>query len=218
MRERVIPALRFGALTRFYDPLMARVLREATWKAELVAQVGATGGMRVLDLGCGTGTLTLLLARADSRAQVTGVDADPDALERARAKAAASGTTIELVEGLSSSLPFPDGSFDRVVSSLLFHHLTLDGKREALAEVRRVLRPDGVLHIADWGRPHDPLMRAAFFPVQLLDGFATTADNVRGALPGLVVAAGFDPVRETRRWRTVFGTLTFLVAQAGGAR
>ncbi|MHB1242982.1 MAG: class I SAM-dependent methyltransferase, partial [Gaiellaceae bacterium] len=102
--------------------------------------------------------------------------------------------------------------------SLLFHHLTLDGKRATLAEARRVLRPGGELHIADWGRPHDPLMRAAFLPVQLLDGFATTADNVRGALPALVAAAGFDPVRETRRRRTAFGTLTFLRAQAGGAR
>ena len=218
MRERVIPALRFGALTRFYDPLMAGVLRESTWKAELVAQVGVTAGMRVLDLGCGTGTLTLLLAQAERQAHVTGIDADPDALERAQEKAAETGVTIELVQGSSSSLPFPDASFDRVVSSLLFHHLTPDGKRATLAEVRRVLRADGELHIADWGRPHNALMRAAFLPVQLLDGFATTTDNVRGALPAIVAAAGLEPVRETRRRRTVFGTLTFLLAGAGGAR
>lgn len=217
MRERVIPALRFSALTRFYDPVMAGVLRESTWKSQLVAQVGVKAGMRILDLGCGTGTLTLLLAQAEPDAHVAGVDADPDALERARAKATATGTTIELVEGMSSSLPFPDDSLDRVVSSLLFHHLTLDGKRATLAEARRLLRPNGELHIADWGRPHDALMRAAFLPVQLLDGFATTTDNVRGALPALVAAAGFDPVRETRRRRTVFGTLTFLLARAGGA-
>jgi ubiquinone/menaquinone biosynthesis C-methylase UbiE len=216
VRERVIPALRFGALTRFYDPVMAGILREATWKAQLVAQVGATAGMRVLDLGCGTGTLTLLLAQTEPGALVAGIDADPEALNRARAKAAAAGTTVELVEGLSSALPFPDASFDRVVSSLLFHHLSPEGKRTTLAEARRVLRSDGELHIADWGRPHDALMRAAFLPVQLLDGFATTADNVRGVLPTLVAAAGFDSVRETRRRRTLFGTLTFLLAGADG--
>ena len=216
MRARVVPALRFGALTRFYDPLMAGLLREATWKAQLVAQVGATAATRILDLGCGTGTLTLLLAQAEPGALVAGIDADPEALNRARAKAAATGTTVELVEGLSSALPFPDASFDRVVSSLLFHHLSLDEKRSTLAEARRVLRSNGELHIADWGRPHDALMRAAFLPVQLLDGFATTADNVRGVLPTLVAAAGFDSVRETRRRRTLFGTLTFLLARADG--
>lgn len=217
MRERVIPALRFNALTGLYDPVMAGILRESTWKAQLVAQIGARAGMRILDLGCGTGTLTLLLAQAAAGARVIGVDADPEALERAATKAAAAGATIELVEETSTSMSFPDASFDRVVSSLLFHHLTLDGKRATLAEARRVLRSDGELHIADWGRPHDALMRAAFLPVQLLDGFATTADNVRGALPALVAAAGFEPVRETRRRRTLFGTLTFLLARASGA-
>ena len=87
--------------------------------------------------------LTLLLAQADPGALVAGIDADPEALDRARAKASATGTTVELVEGPSSGLPFPDASFDRVVSSLLFHHLSLDDKRATLAEARRVLRLDG---------------------------------------------------------------------------
>jgi len=52
-------------------------------------------------------------------------------------------------------------------------------------------------------------MRAAFLPVRLLDGFETTLDNLRGALPALISAAGFDGVQETRRRRTVFGTLSF---------
>ena len=80
-----------------------------------------------------------------------------------------------------------------------------------------MLRSNGELHIADWGRPHDALMRAAFLPVQLLDGFETTSDNVRDALPALMAAAGFDRVQETRRRRPVFGTLAFLRARAGGA-
>ena len=92
--------------------------------------------------------LTLLLAQADPGALVAGIDADPEPLDRARAKAAATGTTVELVGGRSSALPLPDGSFDRVVSSLLFHHLSLDGKRATLAEARRVLRLGGELHIA----------------------------------------------------------------------
>lgn len=217
MREHLIPALRFTSLTKFYDPLMATVLRESAWKAQLVDQVDVQDGMDILDLGCGTGTLTLLLARTAPGAHVVGVDADPDALERGRRKADESGATLELVKAMAGSLPVPDASFDRVVSSLVFHHLTLDDKRAALTEARRVLRIGGELHIADWGRPHDALMRVAFLPVQLLDGFETTSDNVRGALPALISAAGFEGVHETRRRRTVFGTLSLIRARRGSS-
>lgn len=214
---RVIPALRFSALTRFYDPLMATVLRESVWKAELVEQLRLCDGMHVLDLGCGTATLTTRLARSEPGAHVVGVDADRDALERARARIAESGAQAELLKARAEALPFEDSSFDRVVSSLLFHHLTTDGKRAALAEARRVLKPQGELHLADWGRPDGLLMRAAFFPVRVLDGFETTSDNARGALPAMVASAGFERVEETRRRRTAFGTLVFLRAWTGRA-
>lgn len=214
-RGQFTPALRFSALTRFYDPLMAAVLRESTWKAELVEQVGLRAGMHVLDLGCGTGTLTARLARSDPGVRVVGADADPEALERARANIAESGTEAELLEARAEALPFEDSSFDRVVSSLVFHHLTTDGKRAALAEARRVLKAEGELHVADWGRPDGLLMRAAFLPVQLLDGFETTSDNLRGALAAMIASAGFERVEETRRRRTAFGTLVFLRARLG---
>lgn len=216
-RGQLIPALRFSALTRFYDPLMATVLRESAWKAELVEQVGLSEGMRVLDLGCGTGTLTVRLARWERGAHVVGVDADPDALERARKRIAESGAQAELLEARAEALPFEDSSFDRVISSLLFHHLRTDGKRVALEEARRVLKPDGELHVADWGRPDGLLMRAAFLPVRVLDGFETTSDNARGALPAMIAFAGFERVEETRRRRTAFGTLVFIRARIGRA-
>jgi hypothetical protein len=57
-----------------------------------------------------------------------------------------------------------------------------------LSPMRRALKPGGTLHIADWGRAHDPFMRVAFVGVQLLDGFETTRDNVRVKL--LEYAAG----------------------------
>ena len=64
------------------------------------------------------------------------------------------------------ALPFRDGSFDRTVSSLLLHHLTRPAKRAALGEIARVLsKRDGELHVLDWGRAGDPLMRVAFVAV-----------------------------------------------------
>lgn len=89
--------------------------------------------------------------------------------------------------------------------------LSLDAKRRALTEARRVLRPAGRLLIADWGRAHDPVMRIAFTAVQLLDGFQTTRPHASGELPGLIEAAGFA-VRPLDRVRTMWGTLDLLAA------
>jgi ubiquinone/menaquinone biosynthesis C-methylase UbiE len=210
--DRYIPALRFHVLTRVYDPLLSVVLREHVWKSRLVVQTALKPGMRVLDLGCGTGTLTILLARSCPGLTVVGLDADPQVLARARQKALEENVDVEFVRGMADAPPFAETGFDRVVSSLFFHHLRTDGKRQALAAARRLLRPDGELHLADWGKPRDPLMRTMFLLVQLLDGFETTSDNVRGRLPELVVQAGFGQVTETYRRRTLLGTIALLRA------
>lgn len=207
-----IPALAFDRLTRFYDPVVCWTTREGTAKARLVAQAGIREGHRVLDVGCGTGTLALAIKRSAPRAEVTGLDADPVMLARAGRKAAAERASVNFVRGLATALPFAEGSFDRVVSSLFFHHLTREAKALALREIHRVLTPRGELHVADWGRPSNFLMRAAFLPVQLLDGFATTRDHARGLLPALVESCGFLPVVETQRLATPCGTLAFVRA------
>ena len=202
-----IPALRFRWLTRFYDQLLASTLKEEKFKSLLVEQTRLAPEHTVLDLGCGTGTLTILLKRSSPRAQVIGLDGDPAALAIARRKAAEAAVDVEMREGMSFDLPFEDASFDRVVSSLVFHHLTTANKRRTLAEVRRVLRPRGELHVADWGEARSLVARLAFLSVQLLDGFETTSDNVRGRLATLFAEAGFRDVSETHREATLFGTL-----------
>ncbi len=186
--------------------------RERTIKARLLAQAGIRDGHRVLDVGCGTGTLAVAIKEATPRADVVGLDADPQVLSLASRKAAASGASISFVRGLATDLPFADGAFDRVVSSLFFHHLDREAKERTLREIHRVLVPQGELHIADWGRPANAIMRAAFLSVQLLDGFATTSDNVRGRLPVLVESCGFTRVSELERYATVCGTLSLVRA------
>lgn len=169
-----IPALRFDALTRFFDPVVRVTTRERRFKQLLVAQMGLIPGQRVLDVGCGTATLAIQIANACSGLDVHGVDGDPRVLEVARAKVARRAVAVTLHQALAWELPFPDSSLDRVASSLVFHHLDADAKRRTLAAIHRVLRPGGELHIADWGRAHGPAMRAAFLLVQALDGFAMT--------------------------------------------
>ena len=203
-----ISALRYNWLTSFYDPIIQWTMKEERFKRELINQSNILPGHRVLDLGCGTATLTLLIKQLRPEAEVAGLDGDDKALGIARRKIEAAGLDIELKKGLAYQINFSDNSFDRVLSSLLFHHLTTENKRKTVAEIHRVLKPGGELHVADWGKAHNALMRSAFFIVQLLDGFATTAENVQGKLPDYFREVGFRDIEERKRYMTVFGTLS----------
>lgn len=207
--DRYIPALRFHRLTPLFDPLLRWTVREATFRRRLLQQAAPQPGQRVLDLGCGTGTLAILAASARPGPEVTGLDADPEILRRARGKAEAAGASVRFDQGFSTELPYEDDSFDLVLSTLFFHHLTGADKRRTASEIARVVRPGGELHVADWGRPADPLMRLLSLQVRAFDGFEPTRDNFSGALPAIFEAAGLAGAAQTGQLRTAFGTLAF---------
>ncbi len=202
-----IPALRFHRLTPLFDSVAAATVRDRTLKRRVLTRAAITTGEQVLDVGCGTGTLAAAAARAAPGVRVTGLDADPAILVRARRRANHHGLEIEFDEGMSTALPYPDASFDLVVSTLFFHHLADDAKRETATELVRVLRPGGRIVVGDLGRPQDPLMRAVVrATVQLLDGVATTALNVRGELPEVLTRAGVRAVAVHDRMRAPAGS------------
>lgn len=210
--QRYVPALGRDALTALYDPLIRRTTRERTFKERLLDEAALAPGQRVLDVGCGTGTLTVWAKQREPGIDIAGIDGDPAVLRRAERKAAGAGLQIDFREALADDLPFEDASFDRVLTSLVFHHLPRDVKERSAAEIARVLRPGGELHVADWG-PGDPLMRLAFFTTQLLDGFERTEDNIKGRLPGIFEAVGLHDVRERARFRTISGPMVLLSAR-----
>ena len=213
MTQTYVPALGYRWLTGLYDPVVALTTREATFKSALIDQAKLQDGQRILDLACGSGTLALMALQRAPTASVTGVDGDPAMLAQARRKTTDAGVTVRFDEALADRLPYAEASFDRVLSSLFFHHLDRDTKRAALGEALRVLAPGGELHVADWGQAANPLMRLAYLGIQLLDGFATTADNVAGRLPAFMRDAGFVDVQEMRRFSTLFGTMSLYRAR-----
>jgi ubiquinone/menaquinone biosynthesis C-methylase UbiE len=115
---------------------------------ERALDYGSTAGLEVLDLGCGQGIDVVQYARAGAR--VTGIDLTPRHVELARQHTQALALEATIVEGDVERLPFPDASFDRVVSNGVLHH-TPD-MPAALREARRVLRPGGEARIVVYNR------------------------------------------------------------------
>lgn len=208
-----IPALRYDFLTPLFDPAMRWIMREERFKRPLLIQAQLRPGHKVLDLGCGTGTLTIQVKRHQPEADVWGLDIDPRILQRARSKAAAAGVTITFDQGAADQMPYPDGLFERILSSLVIHHLTTAQKQQAMREVCRVLRPGGELHLVDFGRPRG-------FYARLLGRFIASqeeaADNVQGLLPAMMAGAGLTDVEETTQVTTILGSLSLYRARKPG--
>lgn len=202
-----VPALGYHWLTRYYDVVVGTTTRERTFKQALIRQANFGPGHRVLDLACGTGTLAIWIKQHAPLVEVTAVDGDEAILSIASRKARDAKVDIQFDRALSSHLPYPDAQFDRVVSSLFFHHLSWEDKQQTAFELFRVLKPGAELHIADWGVPSNTLMRGLFFLVQGLDGFNNTQDNVSGKLIELFEQAGFVDFAQRRAFSTVFGTM-----------
>ena len=213
--ERYIPALRFGWLTPVYDPLFRWVFRENAFRRYLIEQASIQPGMRLLDLGCGTATLTILAKQRHPEADVVGIDGDPNVLAIARAKVAQSGENIRLDLGMADQLPYADGSFDQVLSSLVFHHLNKNRKQGAFQEAYRVIQPGGELIFLDIGPPHTPWTR---FISKFMGRMEEVFDNLQGALPGMMQLAGFRSIKERGRWAMLFGTIVFIQASKPGKK
>jgi SAM-dependent methyltransferase len=118
--------------------------------AHLVKFAGIVAGESVLDVATGTGVVAVTAARAGAR--VTGLDLTPPLLEQARENARIAHLDIVWTEGDAEKLPYPDGSFDVVVSQ--FGHMFAPRPDVAVAEMRRVLKGGGRIAFATWPPEH----------------------------------------------------------------
>lgn len=108
-------------------------------------------GERVLDISCGTGSLALLAKeQVGPEGQVYGIDASEEMIAYADAKARRAGAEIAFAVSPAQDLPFEDSSFDVVLNTLALHHLPKPSRHESVAEMRRVLKPNGRALVVDF--------------------------------------------------------------------
>lgn len=135
--------------------------QKATWEAgdfgqiarsienaaeEFMARQSLRHGSQVLDVACGTGNLAVIAARQGC--EVSGIDIATNLLEQARVRAAKAGLKIDFTEADAEALPFSYGRFDLAVS--MFGVMFTPQPDVAVAELRRVTRPDGEIALANW--------------------------------------------------------------------
>lgn len=125
--------------------------RERFFRGLVLDRAQLKRGERVLDIGCGTGSLAIEAAkRVGPEGIVCGVDASAPMVERARKKARKAGLEIALGEAPAQALPYPDGTFDLVLCTLVFHHLGRAARECSAREMKRVLHPDGRIVVVDF--------------------------------------------------------------------
>ena len=201
--ERVyLPAAGKDWALPLYDPFVKLTGGDAARRA-LLDQAAISPGQRILDIGCGTGTMVILIKRLYPSVDVVGIDPDPKALARAERKAARARVSVRLDRGFSDQLPYADASFDRVLSSLMFHHIDANDREATLRDVRRVLKPGGSFHMMDLSAPdhsHNGLD-------QLLHSSHELKDNSDSRILALMKQAGFAESKKVSDGKMLFGLM-----------
>jgi ubiquinone/menaquinone biosynthesis C-methylase UbiE len=127
--------------------------RERAFRQEVLAPVRLKPGQSVLDVGCGTGSLALEAKLQVGHGAVHGVDASPEMIARAVRKATKAGLEIDFETAPAQALPFDDGRFDVVMTSMMLHHLPQSSRKQCIREMRRVAKPRGRILVVDFDAP-----------------------------------------------------------------
>ena len=202
------------SIERLYESAQRLVAPMGRWRRALVDNIGPRAGDVIVELGCGAGALAIALALAEPRAQVIAVDPDEGALSRARTRAVENGAKIEFVRGLGADAAhlLADWAPSKLVANFVERPALAHEKRATIAAAHVALRPDGVLHLADYGIASASAAR----PAQTQPG-ATPVDRSataeREAMLALLRGAGFVAAERTESFPAPRGAVALYRAR-----
>jgi ubiquinone/menaquinone biosynthesis C-methylase UbiE len=198
-----------------YDSYMKKITlgREHSLRERTVRLAQVKPGDAVLEVGCGTGTLTLEAKRqAGPSGQVFGIDVIPGMIEQSQRKAEQAQMEVSFQLGSIADIPFPANHFDAVMCSFMIFHMSEMTRRQGIAEIYRVLKPQGRFLLVDFGLPPQPLQR-----VIVRRFFSAAAEHSLEELRPLLETAGFADLEIAPVKFQVLG-LSILTFLRGNAR
>ena len=176
-----------------YDSYMKKITlgRENSLREMTVNLAQVKSGDCVLEVGCGTGTLTLAAKRqAGQLGKVFGIDVLPEMIEISQGKAVQAKLDVTFQLGNIDNIPFPENHFDVVMCSFIIFHMSEEVRRKGIAEIYRVLKPQGRLMVLDLALPPRPVSRAI---TKILLGFILKHD-LKELLP-MMESSGFTGIQ-----------------------
>ena len=181
----------------------------AGFREKFIQQINPSVSENILDFGTGTAEIAILLKQAAPQANITAIDIDPKVLEIAKRKITSKNVVVKIIEYDGKVFPLSSNYFDKVVSCLVFHHLSPEQKALALAEIFRVLKPGGKIYISDWGLERNWLKAKFLNFYKYFDLLKYIVENGKGLLPQYMTKEGFKDVIESTYLKTITSTLCY---------
>ena len=162
----------YKAMSGFYDLLDVIYFRNYDTSPRKVVFEAIYDGDKVLDLCTGTATNAVAIAKQNPGVKMVGVDLSRDMLHIAKSKVKKEGlSNVKLHRMDATNLKYKDGTFDKILISLVLHEVDEELAARLIKEAKRVLKPDGEIIVTEWERTKDPFKKILFFPIDILEPF-----------------------------------------------